>query len=204
MPPSVFRIRPDSGNRVRCGAARCCTSQQRNTHSTESREVRYRWHPWFGRLVWVHCTRIRQGQGVVRCSLTPELDARAIEIPLWMFDNGVCYLMGMADEPVVCVEALRELNALLRHASRASEVAGQVLQVAHRDLSLAGGAHAIDSEAATPADDATDAVPADSQRAELGSRSDRTPTAGGASARSHASRTPRSPGPGGGAGGRRQ
>src|SRR5262245_25440179 len=30
-----------------------CTSRQRNTHNTESREVRYAWHPWFGRIVTV-------------------------------------------------------------------------------------------------------------------------------------------------------
>lgn len=33
-----------------------CTSHQRNTHSTESRVVRYRWHPWFDQEVWIHRT----------------------------------------------------------------------------------------------------------------------------------------------------
>jgi hypothetical protein len=91
--------------------------------------------------------------------LTPNLDASAIEIPLWMFDTGLCCRMAMADEPVVGVEALRELNALLRRAHRVPETAGPMLQLEHRDLSLAGGAHAIRSEAAATAGDAIDAVP---------------------------------------------
>src|ERR1700693_4777681 len=45
----------------------CCTSHQQHTHSTESREVLYPWHPWFGRFVWVHETRLCQGQLVARC-----------------------------------------------------------------------------------------------------------------------------------------
>jgi hypothetical protein len=48
-------------------------------HSTESRFVRYRWHPWFDREVWVHQARrdSRPGEPLVRCGLTPDLDARS-------------------------------------------------------------------------------------------------------------------------------
>ncbi len=148
-------------------AGGCCTSQQRNTHSTESREVRYRWHPWFGLVVWVHLTRVSQAQDVVRCALTPELGARATEIPLWMFDAAACVLMNLADEPTVDVEALRDLNTLLRHACGPTEAAVPMLQAEHRALSSAGGAHAIDSEAAATGD-STGAVPRVTQRAELG------------------------------------
>ena len=38
-------------------AASGCTSHQRNTHSNESRVVRYPWHPWFDQEVWIHRTR---------------------------------------------------------------------------------------------------------------------------------------------------
>jgi hypothetical protein len=83
--------------------------------------------------------------------LTPELGAHATEIPLWMFDARACGLMELADEPTVDVEALRELNTLLRHACGPSDAAVPMLQAEHRSLSSAGGAHAIDSEAAARA-----------------------------------------------------
>ena len=177
---------------ARCADARRCTSQQRNTHSTESREIRYRWHPWFGLTVWVHLTRVSQSQEVVRCGLTPDLDVRAMEIPLWMFDAGACRLMELEHQPVVGIEALRELNALLRHTRFPMAVAVQGLQAEYRDLSSAGGAHAIDSEA-TATGNSTGAVPPDSQRAELERGPARGSTAGVASAGPHASRARRSP-----------
>ena len=166
---------------VRCADARRCTTQQRNTHSTESREVRYRWHPWFGLVVWVHLTRVIQAQDVVRCALTPELGAHATEIPLWMFDAAACVLMDLADEPTVDVEALRELSTLLRHVRGPSDAAVPMLQAEHRSLSSAGGAHAIDFEAAATGDP-TGAVPRVSQRAELERRPARGSTAGVATA----------------------
>ena len=177
---------------MRCAVARCCTSQQRNTHSTESREIRYRWHPWFGLTVWVHLTRVSQSQEVVRCGLTPDRDVRAMEIPLWMFEAGACHLMELEHQPVVGIEALRELNALLRHTRFPMAVAVQGLQAGYRDLSSAGGAHAIDSEA-TATGNSTGAVPPDSQRAELERGPARGSTAGVASAGPHASRARRSP-----------
>jgi hypothetical protein len=86
-----------------------------------------------------------------------------------MFDAGVCGPMERTSVPQVCVNALRELQALIGLARRSDHIVDPVLQAEHHDLSLAGGAHAIDSEAA--AGNSTDAVPAVSQRAELGSDS---------------------------------
>jgi hypothetical protein len=123
-----------------------CTSQQRNTHSTETLEVRYRWHPWFGRTVWVHRTRALEDQEFVRCGLTPDLDAHANEIPMWMFDAGVCGHMHASDEPVVSLDALRELKSLLTNACHPLIASDPVLQAGHRDLSSTGGAHANRSE----------------------------------------------------------
>lgn len=53
---------------------------------------------------------------ILRCGLTHDPAARTIEIPHWMFDAGVCGLMKLVLDPVVCVESLHELKELLRHA----------------------------------------------------------------------------------------
>ena len=116
-------------------------TQQRNTHSTESRVVRYRWHPWFGQEVWLH--QVRRGQPsagpVLRCGLTPDLDAKAVEIPLWMFDAAACGAMPMATAPVVNTDALRELSRLVE-ATHAT--CGVLPQAEH--LIASGGAHGQD------------------------------------------------------------
>jgi hypothetical protein len=138
----------------------------------------------------VHITRVNQGQEVVRCGLTPEIGARATEIPRWMFDAGVCGLMKLAVDPSVCVEALRDLKALLKHARHPADATAEALQAEHRDLSSAGGAHAIRSEVAAMGD-ATVAVPADSQRAELGRGTAGSSAPGVAAARAPAARAPR-------------
>src|SRR5207237_9741807 len=44
----------------------CCTTQQRNTHNIESREVRYPWHPWCDRVVEVHQTLVNNVEVVAR------------------------------------------------------------------------------------------------------------------------------------------
>jgi hypothetical protein len=154
--------------------------------------VRYRWHPWFGRTVWVHRTRAFEDQQIVRCGLTPDLDAHAIEIPMWMFDAGTCGHMHASNEPVVSMEALRELKSLLTHARHPLSAADPVLQAGHRDLSSTGGAHANRFEVAAWGD-AIDAVSTASQRAGLGVDANRSPTAGAAPDGTHASRARRSP-----------
>jgi hypothetical protein len=56
------------------------TSRKRNTHITESREVLYRWHPWFGRMAWIFNVVEKNGQAVVRCALDPLETARVSEV----------------------------------------------------------------------------------------------------------------------------
>src|SRR5262245_9711764 len=41
-----------------------CTRSQSNTHSIESEEVRYPWHPWYGRRVWIHEDLDKNGEGI--------------------------------------------------------------------------------------------------------------------------------------------
>ena len=67
-----------------------CRSRQPNTHNTEAREVRYSWHPWFGRSVVVYEMRVQQGHSVCRCGLEEEWNRQSIEIPSWMFDPATC------------------------------------------------------------------------------------------------------------------
>ena len=45
------------------------TTRQRNTHSIESREVCYPWHPWYRRSAWIYETLVKNGQAVFRCSI---------------------------------------------------------------------------------------------------------------------------------------
>lgn len=117
-----------------------CTSHQSNTHSTESREVLYPWHPWFGRSVWIHLTRLNHGRMVAHCGLDPQHGHRGVEVPLWMFDAAVCCQMHRAAVPVVSIEALHELAALL--VANSAPDGGGMLQAQHDSLLPKGGADA--------------------------------------------------------------
>src|SRR5262245_33794431 len=61
------------------------TRSQSNTHSIECEEVRYRWHPWYGRRVWIHGDLDKNGEGIRRCRSENDLSARPLELPAWMF-----------------------------------------------------------------------------------------------------------------------
>jgi hypothetical protein len=90
------------------------------------REVRYPWHPWFGRSVVVYEMRVKHGHSVCWCGLKEERTRRAIEIPSWMFEPAACCRLHVMAEPTVCCDALLELKALLRTAPRPDS--GDVLQ----------------------------------------------------------------------------
>jgi hypothetical protein len=123
------------------------TSRQRNTHSIESREVRYPWHPWHDRVVEIHQSFARNGRALFRCSIEENLEARLLEIPQWMFDPATCCRMHLAAVPTVSCRALRDLKSLLHCALLpGSEV---VLQAQHRCLPSPGGA---DAKVAEPTD----------------------------------------------------
>ena len=115
-------------------------SQQRNTHSIESREVCYSWHPWCGRVVAVHKTFARNGRVVSRCSIEENSQARHLEIPEWMFDPALCRRMQLAAVPRVSCEALLDLKSLLRCAPLPDT--DVVLQAQHHSLLSQGGADA--------------------------------------------------------------
>jgi hypothetical protein len=106
------------------------TSRQRNTHSTESREVHYPWHPWHDRVVAIHQSFTRNGCALFRCS---------IEENQWMFDPSTCCGMRLTTVPTVSSQALLDLKPLLQCALPGSDV---VLQALHRSLLFPGGADA--------------------------------------------------------------
>ena len=115
------------------------TSGQSNTHSTESREIRYPWHPWCGRSVWIHRKVVKGGRAVYRCSLEPNHEARLFEVPQWMFESGACCQVHSAEKPAVNCAALLDLKLLLHHAR--SPARTFVLQAQHSS-SPGGGADA--------------------------------------------------------------
>src|SRR5438105_15859488 len=65
-------------------------SRQPNTHSTELRELRYPWHPWFGRAVTIYEVLVKQGHSVSRCGLEEERHRLSLEVPTWMFEPAAC------------------------------------------------------------------------------------------------------------------
>ena len=111
-----------------------------STPIVELREVRYPWHPWFGRSVAVYEVLVRHGHSVSRCGLEEERTRRAVEIPTWMFEPAACGRLRVMAVPTVDCDALREVQALLRTARRPDP--GVVLEAQHRSLLAAGGADA--------------------------------------------------------------
>ena len=149
---------------MRHGVGARCTSQQSNTHSTESREVLYPWHPWFGRAVWIYARRMNHGRMVVHCGLEPRHESRGVEVPQWMFDTAVCCQMRMVQEPLARIDALHELKAL--RATRSPASPDHMLQAQHDSLLLEGGADANPPEPAPG--DPTCVVSVEPGRAVLG------------------------------------
>jgi len=130
---------------VSCSKGRCavdggCTTRQHKTHSSDCRELRYPWHPWHGRRVWISRSSARGGSPVFQCSLDPDSRSRLLEIPQWMFDASRVCLIRLATTPVTSCEALRELGELIRLDG--ADNALKVLQAQHRSLARTGGSDA--------------------------------------------------------------
>src|SRR5262245_4547490 len=91
---AVCRAHP---SRAKRGSEPHCTTRQHNAHRTEEREVLYRWHPWFGRRVFVHEVSFKGGVRIFRCAETAQGVARCVEVPEWMFDRATCCGMAYAE-----------------------------------------------------------------------------------------------------------
>jgi hypothetical protein len=145
-PPSDVRVpargsprAADPGCQVLSSHAgvRGCTTRQRNTHSTEVRQVRYPWHPWFGRSVTVYEALTKDGHAISRCGVDDRRNDRSVEVPAWMFEPGACDHLRLTATPYVDCRALIALKAVLQTRPRAD-----VLQAPHHSLTAPGGADA--------------------------------------------------------------
>jgi hypothetical protein len=112
-----------------------CTSERNKTHVTEAAEVFYRWHPWVGRLVYIHKIIEHGAEEIFRCGLSEQQTERCMDVPAWMFDRAACLRNRQADTPQVELAALLCLKALL------AEVANRECAVA----AVVGARHPLES-----------------------------------------------------------
>ena len=190
--PGFAGTLPAFGNPVHCAAARSYTTGVQDTHKTYTREVAYRWHPWYGRTVWVRGEARRGGGVVLRC-VRDELGwSSSLEIPEWMFDAGFCSGMKPESLAYVSSSALLSLRELLTPGTDRIEAC--VVQAQHHS-SNSGGADAdnipIQSAAgrtvhSTDARAAATAGSLSADAALVGTDDERTPREGSSSP--HASR----------------
>jgi hypothetical protein len=110
----------------------------------DRREMRYPWHPWHGRQVWIRRFSARHGLPVFQCTLDPDSRMRLLEIPQWMFDASAVCLIRLAASAVVSCEALYELKDLI--APHDATDTAKVLEGQHQSLSHTGGSDAKRSE----------------------------------------------------------
>jgi hypothetical protein len=163
-----------------------CTSRQSDTHRIESREVRYPWHPWYGRAVGIDRAVARGGRAVFQCRLEPGQASRSVEVPQWMFDAASCHRMRLGPIPSVSCDALRDLQAVLSHTPLADR--DDLRDAQHQAEHGRGGADAT----ITPQVTGPPAVPVSPAVAiaPMGDIPARGPRAGGAVAGSTPARAP--------------
>ena len=166
-----------------------CTTEGSNTHKTDTREVRYAWHPWYQRRVLVRGTRKRYGATVLQCTLE-EREFPVLELPEWMFDLGTCSYLNIAAAARVNCGSLRALKTLLESVVRADAQA--VVEAQHHPFP-SGGADAKQTDRNT--DRAIQAVPPSSASSSRGQAED-DPSTGAITAAAH-SKTLRGHGCGG-------
>ena len=185
MPPQVQESLVRGSN----GGALGCTTEGSNTHKTDTREVRYAWHPWYQRRVLVHGIRKRTGAIVLQCTLE-EREFPVLELPEWMFDLGTCSYLNIAAAARVNCGSLRALKTLLESVVRADAQA--VVEAQHHPFP-SGGADARQTDKNT--DRAIQAVPPSSASSSRGQAED-DPSTGAITAAAH-SKTLRGHGCGG-------
>jgi hypothetical protein len=86
-----------------------CTTQRRNAHRIEEREVLYRWHPWAGCVVHIHELIEKASGDAFRCSRDGDALGRWQELPAWMFDRASCARIQIGADPQVDLAALGAL-----------------------------------------------------------------------------------------------
>jgi hypothetical protein len=131
-------------------AGRYCTTEAHKTHKTESREVRYAWHPFYGREVVIQGERNRRGSLMLICTSEGDENGAVMEVPTWMFDAAVCCLFRSGSFASVNIQALRSLQSVLNYAGRATE---DVIEAQHQSAD-SGGSDAQTTEGSSHADQA--------------------------------------------------
>jgi hypothetical protein len=127
-----------------------CAIPPRKTHSIsfQPRQLCYRWHPWYGRIVLTRSAGGAHAETAYFCRLPDAApDVMLVEIPRWMFDAAQCAAMQLADIPHVECLALRALKITIVEQN-ASLKAAKI----ERQLSLRanqGGMDDTDSEKAS-------------------------------------------------------
>jgi hypothetical protein len=140
------------------------TNRQSKTHNTESREVRYRWHPWHGRAVWIYQSLKKQGVGILRCRTDQDEKVSLLELPEWMFDTAAGEIQ-LAKTAAVSCEALRDLKVVLQQHQSLARRDG-VIESQHQSLQTSGGA---DAQATEPTQaDSADTIPPKAQEPPVG------------------------------------
>lgn len=99
----------------------CCTTQRRNTHGTDQRELLYPWHPWAERQVFIHEVIEKGDASVFRCSISGQALDQWLEVPAWMFDRVPSASWRITTAPHVDLAALCALATLLRDTSAPSQ-----------------------------------------------------------------------------------
>ena len=89
------------------------TSEHHKAHVIEAAAVLYQWHPWFGRVVYIHKVIEHGAEQIFRCGLSEKQTERCMDVPAWMFDRAACHRNRRADAPQVELAALICLKALL-------------------------------------------------------------------------------------------
>jgi hypothetical protein len=155
-----------------------CTTRSDKTHITETHVVHYRWHPWYGRTVYVFKEIDKNNSTFFRCALEPARTARPLEVPKWMFDTAACARCSLQDSPTVPWDTLRQLLELLKAAARSDDLT--VVQDGHLDRLNPGGAHATPE---SPAGRSAQSVSSGSDHSTMGAIAARDATEDAHSAR---------------------
>jgi hypothetical protein len=110
-----------------CADAGDCTTKRRKTHKTDSAQVFYAWHPFYGQEVTIHAERNRRGTVVFACSIGEDPRTAPLEVPAWMLDAAVCRIFQKGPSGRVTVEALRSLRRTLDTAANVIEAQHQLI-----------------------------------------------------------------------------
>ncbi len=134
---------------------RHCTTEIHKTHKTDSGQVVYAWHPFYGQEVTIHGERNRRGTVVFACSIGDDPKTAPLEVPAWMLDATVCRVFRQGPSGRVTVDALRSLRRTLDTTANVIEAQHQLIAFGGSDAPTNEGskdtARAVSSQSSDPA-----------------------------------------------------